>query len=384
MVWQFSSDTVAMIPILMKEVSESFLNRHLPDSFVINKWFGIPIGHWLALLTLIPLSYIIASVIVSIFAFAIRRARRCLRYEKASLLLEAFIQPVKLFLSVWLYGLSAYFLGVSLVARKYFGTVAEAVAFISIAWLIWRIVDVFTNASRERFRTRGQIDAVSIVSFFRRSLKFSIIIIAVMAILTVFGVDVSAGLAALGIGGVAIALGAQKTVENFIGSLSVIADRPIRIGDFCKFGSFSGNVEDIGMRSTRVRTGDRTIVTIPNGEFATLQIENFAKRDKIYFHPILRVHYGTPSDTIRNLLEDLRAMLKAHEKVEHTSLRVSLIEFGQTSLHIEINSYVKTTDFNEFCVVREELILRILDIFKARDAVLTYLPIGNPPDTMPN
>ncbi|MGH6917175.1 MAG: mechanosensitive ion channel family protein [Geminicoccaceae bacterium] len=130
---------------------------------------------------------------------------------------------------------------------------------------MWRIVDGLGEVSSERRLRRGQLGALSVIRFFRRSAKFIIASVAGIAVLDSLGFDVTVGLAALGIGGIAIAFGAQKTVENLVGGLTLIADQPVRVGDFCRFGQTLGTVEDIGMRSTRIRTLDRTVVTVPNG-----------------------------------------------------------------------------------------------------------------------
>lgn len=165
----------------------------------------------------------------------------------------------------------------------------------------------------------GQVSALSAMRFFRRGAKAALAAIALMAILETLRFDITAGLAALGIGGLALALGAQKTVENLVGSLTLIADRPVRIGDYCSFGDSSGTVEDIGMRSTRIRTLDRSIITVPNGQFSSLQLTNYAFRDKFLFSPVLKLRYETSADQIRYLLVELRALLYGHPLVDPAS-----------------------------------------------------------------
>ena len=152
-------------------------------------------------------------------------------------------------------------------------------------------------------------------------------------------------MAGLGVGGIAVALAAQKTVENFIGGITLYADQPVRVGEFCRFGGTVGTVEDVGLRSTRVRTLDRTIVTIPNSEFSNFQIENFARRDRIWYHPTLNVHYETTPDQIRYILVEARRMLYAHPKVDSASARIRFVGFGRASLDLEVFSYVTVTDY---------------------------------------
>jgi len=176
------------------------------------------------------------------------------------------------------------------------------------------------------------------------------------------GVNVTAGLAALGVGGLAIALGAQKLFENLIGSLTLLADRPVRIGDFCRFGQTLGTVEEIGIRSTRIRTLDRTVLTVPNGEFATLHIENYSQRDRFWFHPILNLRYETGTDQMRYVLQELRAMLGEHPKVDKNSMRVRMIGLAAYSLDIEIFAYIYAWDYASFLEIQEELLLSCMEV----------------------
>jgi MscS family membrane protein len=212
---------------------------------------------------------------------------------------------------------------------------------------------------------RGQLTAYSAVSFLNRAFKVLLAVLFVAALLRAFGVNVTAGLAALGVGGLAIALGAQKLFENLIGSLTLLADRPVRIGDFCRFGGTLGTIEEIGIRSTRVRTLDRTVLTVPNGEFSTLHIENYSQRDRFWFHPILNLRYETGTDQMRYVLQELRALLARHPKVDSDSARVRLIGLAAYSLDIEIFAYVSAWDYSSFLEIQEELLLSCMEIVEA-------------------
>jgi MscS family membrane protein len=189
------------------------------------------------------------------------------------------------------------------------------------------------------------------------------VLVFVMAGLSVFGIlgfNMSTALAGLGIGGLAIGFGAQKTIENLFGGVSVLGDEVIRVGDICKFGDRTGVVEDIGLRSTRVRTEERTLLAIPNGTVATINVENFSRRDKILFKTILTLHLETSADQLRYVLSEIRQVLETHPKIDPKNIRVRLTDLAPTSLNVELLCYVLTQDFNEFAEVREELLLRIM------------------------
>jgi MscS family membrane protein len=139
-----------------------------------------------------------------------------------------------------------------------------------------------------------------------------------------------------------------------------LGDEVIRVGDVCKFGDRTGTVEDIGLRSTRVRTEERTLLAIPNGTVATINVENLSRRDKILFKTVLGLHLETTSDQLRHVLSEIRRVLKGSVKIESSTIRVRLIELASSSLNVELLCYVLTQDFNEFAEVREELLLQIM------------------------
>jgi MscS family membrane protein len=166
----------------------------------------------------------------------------------------------------------------------------------------------------------------------------------------------------LGIGGLAIGFGAQQTIANLFGGVSVLGDEVIRVGDVCRFGDRSGVVEDIGLRSTRVRTDERTLLAIPNGTVATINVENLSRRDKILFSTKLGLRSDSKVDHVRFVLAETRRLLYSHPKVESNSVRVRLIDISGSSLSVEIFSYILTRDYNEYAAVKEDLLLRMLDI----------------------
>jgi MscS family membrane protein len=195
-----------------------------------------------------------------------------------------------------------------------------------------------------------------------RIIKAVIVVTGVFTALGTLGFNMTTALAGLGIGGLAIGFGAQQTIANLFGGVSVLGDEVIRVGDTCRFGDRSGTVEDIGLRSTRVRTDERTLLAIPNGTVATINVENLSRRDKILFKTNLGFRPETKADHLRYVLSELRRLLYSHPKIETKTVRVRLTDVAAGSLSVEVFSYVLTVDFNEFAAVREDLLLRIMDI----------------------
>ena len=190
-------------------------------------------------------------------------------------------------------------------------------------------------------------------------------IIGTLFIFYIADINLTAVLAGLGIGGIAVALAAQKTLENLLGGITIASDQPIRVGDFCRVGDYLGTVQVVGLRSTRIRTLDRTIVSIPNGQLAIMNLENFTLRDKIWFKHALNLRYETTTDQLRYILAEIREMLYKHPKVESVSARVRLIGFVGSAFNLEVFAYVLESSYETFLHIQEDLLLRIMDIVAA-------------------
>jgi MscS family membrane protein len=179
-------------------------------------------------------------------------------------------------------------------------------------------------------------------------------------------------LAGLGVGGLAIALAARPTIENIIGGLTLFFDKPARVGEFCRFGERVGTIEEIGLRSTRIRSLDRTVITIPNAEFSQMAIENYNRRDVMLLRATIGLRYETTPDQLRCVLAGLREMMIRHPRVSPDPARARFLEFGASSLDIEMFAYVRTSDWNEYLAIREDLNLRIMDIIKASGTSIAF------------
>ena len=175
------------------------------------------------------------------------------------------------------------------------------------------------------------------------------------------GFDVVPLLAGIGIGGLAVALAIRPTLENIFGGIVLYADQPIHVGDFCTFGDQSGQVERIGLRSTRIRTRNRNVVTVPNSLFADMQITNWAMCDKMQINGLIGVRYETTPDQMRMLLARMRQICFAHPMIETNSLRIRFYDFGGSSLDISVRVYALTRDWSEFYAIREDLYLRFME-----------------------
>jgi MscS family membrane protein len=167
----------------------------------------------------------------------------------------------------------------------------------------------------------------------------------------------------------AIALAAQPTIENLIDATNLFADKPVHVG-LCQYGGAKGVVEAIGIRSTRIRGVDRTLTTIPNATLAKMPIVNFTRRDSIVLNTVIGLRYETTRAQLRHLLAGFEELLHSHPRVAAEAARARFVGFGDSSLNIELFAYVTTSDWAQFTVVREDLMLRVMEIVEQAGAAI--------------
>lgn len=360
-VWLFSEETVKAVANAQLG-EDTAVDSMLPQVLKDKMFAGVPLGHWLAAIVFIVLSYILAWALVLLGLAIVRGVWKKARVEPRRSIVQAFGLPFRLYLAVWFFVALSQQMGISIIIRQRFSAITVTVGIIAILILLWRLTDSISTYSRNKMSRRGRISAVSVILFLRRTAKVALILIGIIAILSAVGVDVETYMAALGIGGIAIALGAQKTIENFVGSVALVSDQPLRVGDFCKIGDISGTVEQIGMRSTRLRTGERTVVTIPNGDLSASRIENFAHRDRFLFDPVFEFRPETTPDQIRFLLVELRSILYSHPQVNPEPAKIRFTEITTSSVKLEVYAYIEAPNFDTFQEIQEDILLRMMDV----------------------
>lgn len=186
------------------------------------------------------------------------------------------------------------------------------------------------------------------------------------------GLPVLSILAGLGIGGLAVALALRPTMENLVGGVMLYIDRPVRVGDFCSFGDQKGVVENIGVRSTTLRALDRTLISVPNAQFADMQIVNFAHCDQMLIHETLGLRYETSPDQLRYVLAQLRRMLHAHPRIDAETIRVRFAGYGEHALKVDLRVYAMTREWNDFFAIREDVLLRLHDVVSEAGAGFAF------------
>jgi len=349
-IWVVSAPSVALIPQAHKAVAETPFEKKLPQVLVTFEILDTPVWRWIALvIAAVSLWFIggfIAAALVRMFTPVVDAA--------------GFAGPLRIALLAIGLRIAMEFASPATLSRTFIERALGLILALAAAWAGAVALDLIAERWRTRLDPRMQAVSYSVLPLGRQILKLTIFLIAILAVLNAWGYNTTAILAGVGVGGIAVALAAQKTIEDLFGGVSVISDRPVLVGDVCRFGDRTGTVMHIGLRSTRIRTPDRTIVSVPNAQFATMTLENISGRDKIWFHPTLNLRRDTTSEQLLRVLTSFREILTSNPKVETGKIPVRFIGVGAYSLDVEVNAYVKTADFDEFLAVQQELLLRML------------------------
>jgi MscS family membrane protein len=364
--WYISRQTLDQVPAVYDSLRFPRLEKNLPTFLVKYRPLGMPAWQWMAILLLVPAAMALGWAL----ALAGRAARQLVRRLRGLTPLPP--QPLRRFgpgamlLAVVIHYLFVADIfvaeiGTSLLYRQYYERVILILLASAVYWAVLHVTNWVFRGISERLTERGRLAERSLVSLSRRVLDVAIFVAIALYVLTRMEVNVTAALAGLGIGGLAIGLGAQKTFENLLGGISILTDKAVVVGDPCKIGDRAGTVEDIGLRSTKIRTEDRTLVSIPNGTVATATLENFRFRDKILFKQTVRLRYDLSPDHLRHVLAQLREVLVQHAKVEESTARVRMMRFGDYALEVELYAYILERDYGAFLATQEDVMLQVME-----------------------
>lgn len=375
-IWKLSNATVAMIPELNEEHGYGQIGDRLSLLFPHYDVAGLQLWQWAVLLVLILISALFAYVITWVLLKGLQI------YNKDPLdSVRKFINgPLRFMLLAVFFRQTFDLIAPSLEAKAFFE--AGTLPIIAVVWILIGAVDLIFSQIAERMKKRGQGNATVLLKPARTVLRVALILIGFTSWLENMGYDVTTLVAGLGIGGVAVAFAAQRSLENLLGSAMIYSSQPVRVGDFCKFGDKLGVVEEIGLRATQLRTLERTVVHIPNAKFSTDIIENLTQRDMILYRTRLRLSLQTTARQMQEVLDGVRELIKEHEAINEETSRARFLEFGEYAQEVELFLYIKTRDFAEYLQHREDINLRIRGIIETAGTELvvptsaTYLEGG--------
>jgi MscS family membrane protein len=377
-IWLISTDTLAKVPELYDQLEARQVETKLPAWTVKHQLGGMPLWQWFALIVLVPIAAAAGRIVLVMLQLPLRWWARH-RGQTDGEHSRALSAPLWLMLSTIIHRIGAVYVDLPLLPRHHYRQITAIAFAIGAAWILWRVIYWFLRRMRYRAIALGHSGTSSLMLLGERIIKAGIFLITVFFILGILGVNLTTALAGVGIGGLAIGFGAQQTIANLFGGVSVLGDEVIHVGDLCKFGDRTGVVEDIGLRSTRVRTEERTLLAIPNGTVATINVENLSRRDKMLFKTVLNFHLDTSSEHLQAVLTELRRLLTSQDKVEPSTARVRLAEVTATSINVEVVCYVLTQNFDVFATAREGLLLKIMKYVEespanlARPSQMLYL-----------
>lgn len=342
--------------------------RALPDLLLRTGPKGLLVWQWGALVALLPGFWAVGRFLGWATRRGLTRLATRTKTEWDDKLLARIRGPLALAWALAAFLLLAPLLGVSGAGQAFLAQVVKAGGLVTVFWALVRAVGVVGEVLSVSHWAKTSPAAPSLLSLGVRGGEVGIVALGAVAALSALGFPVASLLAGLGIGGLAFALAAQKTVENLFGSVSLGVDQPLRVGDFVKVGEVQGTVETIGLRSTRIRSLDRTLVTIPNGKLADREIETFAARDRIRLHQVVGLAYGVTSHQMRRVLSGFDAALRAQPKLWPDAHAVSLKEMSANAVNVEVTAWFETTDLLEFALIRQEVLLALMDVVEREGA----------------
>lgn len=363
-VWKFSNTTVAEIPRLHEVYGYGrfgeMLSRHLPDY----TFLGLQTWQWIMGIGLMLSSYLFGYIATWPVFFLLRRRDSGL----GPLIAKLLAVPTRFLVMAVLTKYFFYVLRPSVEARA-LGEAKTIVTLVAL-WFTFRVIDVLRIHYATAMEAAGRNYVNVLLRPVATATKIVITIAALLTWVENLGFKATTLVAGLGVGGLAVALAAQKSIENLIGAVTLYLSAPVKVGDMCRFDGRQGVVEEINLRATRIRTLERTLIAVPNSIFSEMHLENVSVRDKIRYDPDLCLSHSTTAEQVRTVLQQIREELAQRPDIDQQDLYVRFDEFGERGLDFKSLIYVKTQDFQQYLAVAEELNLRIMDIVAAAGTTL--------------
>jgi MscS family membrane protein len=366
--WIFARATVARIDVWYAQLENYWLIAHLPPVLLEPGPRGVPWWQWIAL----PLLALAAGLLGWLVARVghLVTAQMLSRFDRG--LLAQLTWP---FAVVWALGIvyvALPLLGLHSGVEGFVYTTLRTSFLVVVFWVLTRLIDLTSSLIMRSSWALAHASAASLVPLGKRIVKVALVAIVVVAVLADLGYPVASMIAGLGIGGLVVALAAQKTVENLFGAFALGTDQPFHQGDYVRIEGTEGTVEAIGLRSTRIRTLDRTLVTVPNGKVADMRIESFAARDRMRLHLMVGLVYETTTAQLRAVAQGFEDVLRAHPKLWTDVVIVRLTAFGPSSLDVEVMAWFLTTDAFEMGLIKHDILIGFLEAVEAAGTAIAY------------
>jgi len=381
-IWKVSNATIAIVPELYDYFSYPEWVENIRERLPEDAGFlGIELFKWVivigaALLTA-PVFWLIGFALSWLFS----KPGSPLHLQVRRL----FTWPLTLFAVMLVTSRLLRELGLGATAQAF--VEAKTLMTIVIVWVVFSLIDLARAKRREAFIAQGRSDAHILGRPMANALKLMILLAAVLVWLNNTGIDITTLLAGLGVGGIALALALQKPIEDLLGAVSIYSQQPIVTGDLCKYGTTLGRIEEIGLRTTRIRTLNNTLVSVPNCIIAHGAIENYSARETMLYHPELPLRYDTSTEQMQTIIDAIDQLARNHDGVVKETVRIQFTAFAENSMTIKARIYVDTPNFSTYLQVVTELNMGIMKIVQdngahfAQGAKTVMLEYGNEPQT---
>ncbi|MGV3709440.1 MAG: mechanosensitive ion channel family protein [Gemmatimonas sp.] len=370
--WVFSPATVGATDYWFERLGAPWLRDRLPPSLMREGPLHVLYWQWIGLLIAVPFLYVLSLTLSMLLRGLLGKLVARTNTKWDDLLLENLRGPFRL----WIGAVAATpVLGILDLNARMSGLLdatARGLVLLALFWALLRIIRLGQDQIVSTSWEHGQTQVRTLVPLLGNFLRVTLGILALLVALSQFGYPVTSLLAGLGIGGIAIALAGQKTVEHLFGSISLAADKAFRVGDFVRVGTLEGTVERIGLRSTSFRTHERTIVRVPNGKLAEERIETFGARDRIFFRVDLGVTYDTSPEKLEQIRQEIGDHLRKQPKIWPELVQVHVVGFGDSSINLRVTAWFLTTDYTEFLEIRNDVLVEFMHIVRRHGSSFAF------------
>jgi MscS family membrane protein len=380
--WVFTRVTVQRTEALYDGLDGRWAREHLPRGLNARGPRGLLRWQWLALPLLLAVGLLVGRVLAAMARRALRRVagRHVLALEPR--LPERITGPLSLLVAALVLRVAPAALSLSRDGERFVEGLSSALLLGAVFWAAWRGIEVAGRALAASRWAAEQTGSVTVLPLLAKAARVVLSALGVVAVLSALGYPVTSLLAGLGISGLALALAAQKTGEHLIGSIAIGFDQPFQVGDLVRVDDQVGTVEAVGLRSTRIRTFDRSVISFPNGKLADLRTENLSARDRFRVHTTLGLAPTTDAATLRAVLAEVRALLEGHPQIADDAPWVSLQRVGTVAIEVEIAAWFRTREMEEFLAIRSAVLLGCLEVIERHRAQLAA-PAVVPPSPAP-
>jgi len=360
--WAFAPSVVRQVDTWYGELGDNWIRELFPEPLRRTGPLRLQWYQWLALIILVPLIVLAGTALQRLLTLTLQAIVRRTPGTWDDDLLPELRAPLLLFCVALFVTPVTSWLGLNAIVQGFVASLIKAAVTAALFWALIRALGVIERRVIASAWATQRADVLSLAPLGGRLSKLLVAFLGFAAVLSQFNIPVGTLLAGLGIGGIAIALGAQKTLENVIGSIAIVSDKPFEVGDWIKVEDVEGTVEQVGIRSTRIRTFDRTIISYPNGKLADMRLESFSARDRFRLNTTIGLVYHTTASQMRQIIGDIEAALKGNPKVWQDTIIVRLDNLGAYALNIRIIAWFLAKDAPEFRDLNQEFLLQVLEI----------------------